>query len=482
MIKISIRRSLQMLYISALICFLTYNLYAQAPVTIQVNTVKPGPVIPRDFCGLSYEIKLVLPDSATGKHYFNPGNGPLISAFKTLGIKHLRVGGNTAERASVPIPNMTDIDSLFAFAKAAGVKVIYTVRMQGNTPESAAEIVKYIIDRYEGNVSCFIIGNEPDKDMKYSEYLETWKKFTSVIVSQKFAPRAKFLGPATTGRAPDWARNLANDMGNSGLIGMIGQHDYPGKSGRNVMDPAKARADMLSRDWIRHYQEFHDIFAPAVLSNKLTFRLNETNNFSNGGALGVSDTYTSSLWTLDYLYWWAYNDASGLNFHTGQKVLPGTLGPDRPNVYTAITSSANGYTITPSGYGMKMFNLGSHGNLVSVSLSSNPDSLNMTAYGVLTPENDLYVTLLNKEFGPSGRTAQVTIETDIASIKGEMISLNSPNGDISKGTGTTIGGSIIQEDGNWRGVWTPLPEQPQNGTVTINVPVATSVVVRLSGK
>ena len=249
---------------------------AQSPVAVTLGTGHPGSVIPRDFCGLSYETKLAMPDSATGRRYFSPGNAPLIAAFKTLGIKHLRIGGNTAERPTVAIPNRADIDSVFAFAESAGVKVIYTVRMQGNTPDAAAEIVKYIMDNYKKLVSCFIVGNEPDKDYTYAQWLEEWKIFTGVITSKKYAPEAKFLAPATTGRAPDWARNIAQDMGASGLIAMIGQHDYPGKSGRVVTDQPKARADMLSDAWLKHCQDFHDVFAPAALANKLPFRLNET--------------------------------------------------------------------------------------------------------------------------------------------------------------------------------------------------------------
>jgi hypothetical protein len=476
--KISFQnRSKPMLFLIA-ICFLYGNSLAQPTVGIKLDTKNPGKEMPYDFCGLSYEIKLALPDSLTGKHYFNPGNAPLISAFKTLGIKHLRIGGNTAERPTVNIPNTTDIDSLFAFAKAAGVKVIYTVRMQGNTPKAAAEIVKYIMKKYKKNVSCFIVGNEPDKDFTYPQFLAEWKKFTSTIVSAEYAPAAKFLAPATTGRAPEWARDIANDMGKSGLIAMIGQHDYPGKSGRSVTDQAKARADMLSPAWLNHYQEFHDIFVPAVLSNKLIFRLNETNSFSNGGALGASDTYTSSLWTLDYLYWWAYHDASGLNFHTGQKVLPGTIGPDRPNVYTALTSSSNGFTILPSGYGMKAFDLGCHGKLVPVSITSNSDKVNLTAYSVLSSKKVLYVTLINKEFGTNGRSAQVTIETGLSVSKTETISLTSASGDIASMSDVTVGGAKILENGSWNGSWT-VSEKPTNGIATIKIPAATAVVVKL---
>lgn len=466
----------------AALCLFSAELMAQSSVTISVDTKKIGRAIPSDFSGLSYETKLALPDSATGKRYFSPGNAPLIAAFKTLGITHLRIGGNTAERLTVNIPNTTDIDSVFAFAKSAGVKVIYTVRMQGSTPETAAEIIKYIMDKYKKYVSCFIVGNEPDKDFTYALYLAEWKKFTSVITSKKYAPAAKFLAPATTGKAPGWARDMANDMGKSGLIAMVGQHDYPGKSGRSATDQAKARASMLSPAWLKHYQDFHDIFVPAVLANKLTFRLNETSSFSNGGALGASDTYTSSLWALDYLYWWAYHDAAGLNFHTGQKVLPNTTGPDRPNVYTALTSSPNGYTILPSGYGIKAFDLGSHGKMLPVDVSSNKDSVNLRAYSTLAADGSLFITVINKEYGTVGRSARVDIEIGRTFTHGETIVLSSPTGDISGISGTTLGGAGIQEDGSWNGKWTALAEQPSKGRVAITVPAATAVIIKFSLK
>ena len=53
------------------------------------------------------------------------------------------------------IPDLQDIDRLFAFARAAGVKVIYSVRLQKNTPEEAAKITKYVTEKYEiGRASC----------------------------------------------------------------------------------------------------------------------------------------------------------------------------------------------------------------------------------------------------------------------------------------------------------------------------------------
>ena len=66
---------------------------AASPVGVEVDGRNPIRDIPSDFCGLSFETKMVLPNPTTGKSYFCAENLPLISAFRTLGITHLRVGG-----------------------------------------------------------------------------------------------------------------------------------------------------------------------------------------------------------------------------------------------------------------------------------------------------------------------------------------------------------------------------------------------------
>ena len=466
-------------WIFMLLLVLPSGMWADVPVTVRVDADKPIRTIPEDFCGLSFETKMLLPNPTTGKHYFRGDNLPLITAFQTMGIRHLRVGGNTAERPTVAIPNEQDIDALFAFAKAAGVKVIYSVRLQKNTPDEAARIARYVSEKYGDLLSCFILGNEPNKDMKYPEFLAEWKKFRKIIVSPPFVPSAKFCAPTATDRNPDWSRDMAGEPGMGEMLAMIGQHYYPGGNGPEVKDAAKARDDMLSREWHSRYQAFHDLFVPSVRKNGLKYRLNEGNSFSRGGALGASDTYAAALWVLDYLYWWAHHEASGLNFHSGQKVLPGTSGPDKPNVYTPLTASGLGYQILPIGYGIKMFALGGQGELVPVDVVNNEEKVNLTAYGVVATGKTVYVTLINREYGPKGRTAEVGVETGRETQKVESIRLRQERGDIAQGEGVTVGEAKISEDGTWNGRWLPERSVSKDGIIKISVPPATAKVVRI---
>jgi hypothetical protein len=133
---------------------------AQSPLAISVDTKLPGVAISPDFTGLSFELTQLLP-GPDGLHYFRPGNYRLISLFQTLGIKNLRVGGNTSDRNWRRPPDPADIDSLFAFAKAADVKIIYCLRLHNGDPGYDARTAKYIMDHYPDQVACFSSGQEP---------------------------------------------------------------------------------------------------------------------------------------------------------------------------------------------------------------------------------------------------------------------------------------------------------------------------------
>src|SRR5438094_837951 len=74
---------------------------ADSPVTVTVDTAKPGVAIPADFVGLSFEIRLLRGDEQ-GKRMFTADNRALVDMFKTVGIHNLRVGGNTSDTPKIP--------------------------------------------------------------------------------------------------------------------------------------------------------------------------------------------------------------------------------------------------------------------------------------------------------------------------------------------------------------------------------------------
>ena len=457
-----------------LLLLLTNSTPAQSPITVTLDS-KPGPSIPDDFAGLSFEMEKVLPDT-NGGYYFSPTNKPLITLFQTLGIRSLRVGGNTADRPTVKVPAEPDIDSLFAFAKAANAKVIYTLRLREGNMTQAVNIAKFIMQHYRDSLSCLAIGNEPNVFAKeYPVYRDEWKKYVDAITAPGTAPDAKFCGPSATPGKASWARDFISDFGKSGKIAFVSQHDYPGGAGNKATNVVAARDKMLSAAWLKNYEKLYASFATDALSNGLPYRLEEANNFYNGGAKDVSDTFAAALWGLDYLHWWAAHQAAGLNFHTGDQVAAGEK--NNPCRYASFWTSPNGYTVHPIGYGIKAFDLGGHGRSADTQLR-NPANLNLTAYCVVAKDNTSFVTLLNKEHDAGAREALVTIVPPQPCHKAEVAFLSVPNRDVSATTGVTLGGAPITDDGNWKGVWDRLPPL-SNGEVTLKLPPASAAILRL---
>ena len=453
--------------------------HAQTPVTIQLLPQETGTAIAPDFVGLSFEMQYVLA-STNGYHLFSPKNKALIATFKTLGIQNLRVGGNTADRPTIPTPKEADVDSLFAFAKAAGVKVIYTLRLNQGSLDDATQMANYITRHYAKQLESFAIGNEPNVFSKeYAPYLAEWKRYAVQITAPTNSPLAKFCGPSTSPGHETWARDFAIEFGNRGPLAFISQHDYPGGDAHRATNSAAARDKILSPDIDAHYTNFSANFVPAILSNALPYRLEEANSFYDGGALDVSDTFASALWALDYQWWWASHGASGINFHTGDKVA--ARDENKPCRYAVFWTSPQGYNVHPIGYALKMFSLGARGSLLSTAIE-NTGNLNAAIYAAAADENNISVTIINREHGSAGRTAEITLNPGLSNPRAEVMFLTTTNGDIATKTGVTLGGAEIQDNAKWNGKWTRLNASKTGGQITLALPASSAAIVKITGR
>jgi len=453
--------------------------FAQSAEGFTLEPVHAGAEIAPDYLGLSFEMQRLLAGT-NGNHFFSPANKRLVATFKTLGVKSLRVGGNTADRPTLPTPTKADVDSLFGFAKAAGVKVIYTLRLNHGSPDDATKMVDYISRHYKRQLTCFAIGNEPNVfSTNYEVYLTEWKRYAAQITAPTNSPGAKFCGPGVSPGHESWSRNFANEFGTNGALSFVSQHDYPGGDARKVKDPAAARDKILSPAMEDHYLKFANVFVPTIVSNGLPYRLEEANSFYDGGAKDVSDTFASALWALDYLWWWAAHDASGINFHTGDTVA--ARDENAPCRYSTFWTSPKGYNIHPIGYAEKMFALGAQGRLVPTAIT-NADNLNLSIYAVSSGKKTLSVTLINREHDPGARNANVILAPGFEKARAEVIFLTAPDGDVSSKTGVTLGGVEIRDNAVWNGKWTALPKPSRNGQFSLNLPAASAALVKFTAR
>lgn len=456
-------------------------------VVVGINTKNPGQIISGESVGLSYEAKELLPDE-NGKHYFRPDNKALLAMFETLGVKNLRIGGNSVDASNIEIPGREDIHSFFKFAEAANVKVIYSVRLQDGDPQSARQIAKIIHENYSDVLESFAIGNEPSYYEDYEVYISKWTAIRDAIL--EVYPDAVFCGPDQN---PDAERlkKLVNDFGYpKGRLVQVTQHNYPfGCSYQNYrerdvsklipFDTVKSRKKMLADSAYAIYEDILEGMVNAVAGTPVTFRLSETNSFWYSGLKGASDRYASALWSLDYMHWWTSHGAEGLNFHTGDLTGGEIILPCR---YAAFVSDDKGYEARPLAYGMKLFSMGGKGQSLPVVISS-LSNYNLVAYANLNHKNEVLVTLINKAYKVK-QSKKIIVEFDRSIMNAEVqaISLKTENNDIAAGSsGITLGGAQIKRDGSWDGKWQKLPQaQIKRNRVTIDLSSVSAVLIKLT--
>ena len=452
----------------------------QSPLTIHVAEPKKGKELPPGFLGLSYESSMLLPKD--GKYYFDATNAPLLTLFQTLGIKNLRVGANAVDEPKIPVPDEKDIDALFGFAKAAGVKVIYSFRLKNGDPSRSAQLAKYIQEHYGDLLDNFAIGNEPDcfdgirknKD-GYKVFYALWKPHYDAIIQA--VPMAQIEGPSAAFNG-SFSINLAKDLHAAGHLPMVSSHYYVFGSGRKAEeDPAGTRDRFLSESNSVRYEKLYEATGKPLADLGVPYRIDEMNSCYNGGAKGSSDTYASTLWALDWDHWWAAHGIVGLNYHTGESVgMNG--GFHAPNYASFVHLPAGeGFEVHPIAYSHLAFSQGAKGRILETQTEGNS---NLTSYAYQVG-SDYLITLINKSYGSQSTPAPVTINLPKNAGTGswERLDLIQKTGDVASGSDITLGDASITPNGIWKACWQPLPGTT-SGTISVTIQPASATILRFS--
>ncbi|MGN6367344.1 MAG: hypothetical protein ACTHN5_03695 [Phycisphaerae bacterium] len=492
----------------------------EVAVGVRVHAEKAGAAIPAGFSGASFEMRMVQAGAGQGPggYFFDASDKAMVGMFRGLGIKSLRVGGNSLDRAEVDAVRPADIDALYAFARAAGVKVIYSVKMRDvETPEEIAvdvAQVKYLWGKYAELTEAVTIGNEPNiyfadtapggvgtapagaatkpavavlggvgdsgaVGIGYKAYRKRWEEIAGAIVKE--VPGVRLCGPSSTPGKVAWAGAFAKDEGSGPLaknLVMVTQHSYPGGNAQKVTDSGAGRELILSPKMEAGYEKFYATMVPAVMEAGKEYRLEESNSLFHGGATNISNTAASALWGLDFMWWWATHGAEGINFHTGMN----RAGAGRvPGGYDLFWRSPERIEVHPMGYGVKAFDVaggGGRGRVVPVEVSAG--GANLTAYGA-RDGREVFVTVINREnvHGELKGARDVAAGIDVGSgqWRAEVIYLRGPKGELGAVRGMTLGGAEIGGDGRWEGKWEAVGGS--GGRFVVHVPAGEAAVVRL---
>jgi len=225
-------------------------------------------------------------------------------------------------------------------------------------------------------------------------------------------------------------------------------------------NPAATLEFMLQEE--KKFQPALAKFQAASESVHVPWRMCETASFSGGGKAGVSDTFASALWALDYLFVLASYGCSGVNMETGVNHL-GVISK-----YTPISDDLAGHHgAAPEYYGLLAFAEAAKGEQLSLALDAG--GLNLTAYATRSGSN-VTLTMINKDMN---RDASIAI-TGIAAKQARVMRLTAPS--LTATTGITLGGASVDGSGKWSG-----GKSDPVKLASIDVPAGSAALVTLPG-
>ena len=453
-------------------------------------TATAAGTIPTAFAGLSYEKSKI----NQGPYLFTASNSNLIGIFKRLGPSVLRVGGNSVDR-NVWTPSgagqqtghiaPADVDALAAFVKAAGWQCLYGINLGGAGPnpytsgsfiaattlELAADEVAYAYAKFGSSLIGFEIGNECDlygnsyfsgASWNLSTFESLWTGFRNGIVAKTPGVGPLCTGPADASHETTWTVPFGQ-AATKANISLLTQHYYRA----NGANPSSTAQFLITPD-TNLTNDLAALQAGAKASG-VPFRLAECNSFYNGGANGVSDSYASSLWVIDFLFDCALGGAAGTNFHGGGNGAG----------YTPIADSGGAVVeARPEFYGILIFTLAGTGTLYTTALAAG--SLNATAYAVKTTSG-LNLVVVNKDSTQNLRLAIQLPQSAASATLLEMTQLSSgaSGPDLTATNGVTIQGASVGVDGSF------APGQAyelssKGNSVSCYVPALSAVLIQIT--
>ena len=451
-------------------------------VTLSVNEAAPGPAVPDDFIGLSYEAKDLPLVASMADH------GNLVSLLRSLGTGVLRFGGVTSDSqvvwqdpANKPLPEWAstaldpaDMYDLAKLTQATGWRVLLGLNLVHFDPSAAADEARVAEAALGSSLKAVEIGNEPTAYVaehlrhgsytfsQYRQEIEQYRQAISVAV-----PGLAIVGPDDEPPAGHlknmvWARNVASQLRPTFLTG----HLYGASECDRVPPPASV---LLSKQVHVNEQAALGALEHVAGQYKLPVWLDETNDISCGGEPGVSDTYATALWAVDLLTRTLKEPFVGDTFH-------GFL--EKPTGYSPIAALSSAEltkgTLTARPEWDALLLAHQVEGDQPIPIKTEPAGLNVSVWAGKTPEGNLQV-IVDDEQLPGSRPLLVRIKDKTLQRAASILRLNGSS--IKATTGVTLGGNLVSPDGNWQAQPTLPAVEASNGVLGIPVSPASAVLI-----
>jgi len=455
---------------------------AAVPVSVTIDARHPGRPVARRFLGLSFELSSLHQIA----QYANSGD--LVTLLRSLGPGLLRFGGVSADTrvawsdALTPKPPWAssvveagDLRQLARLAARSGWPVMLTLGLAHYDPAVAAREAAAAKRALGRELAGIEFGNEPDAYSKhgfraapwtFSQYGAEVSAYRRAIA--KAAPGIPLAGPDVSGSVAfqTWGPGEAIHEQPAMLTG----HHYPLRCDEV---PAPTTARLLSPQIRRLEGISIRRYTSVSRARAIGFRLDETNTVSCGGRSGVSDTFASALWAVDYVARTMAAGMAGINFQgapanchgysalcaaTPQRLTIGALHA-QPEWYALLLTRAligarpvRSILRSPSGRNIDVTSfLGGDGRLMSVIVDDDPPGASPIAISLHA----------------GGRFGAASI-----------LALTAPSPAAS--SGVELGGRAVGLDGSW-GEPAGLSRRPnRSGVITLDVSPSSAILLTVA--
>lgn len=412
-------------------------------VRIQVDPQYVVGRISPDFIGFGYETSAV-----AQSNYFSAGNTTLVRLYRNLSQHGLiRIGGNISDHtryepdgvatvqteSNVTVINRHNLEELAGFVRATGWRVMWGLNLGTGSREAAVLEAQAVSEVLGDHLQSFEIGNEVDihgrYTLKYHDFDGYYSNYLAYKASIRAAlPSANFSGPDSANNLP-WVLKFATNEGKD--ISFLTHHYY--RAGAKTPSATIENLLNLDEEWSGRLLRLQAISRESGVP----FRINEVNSFYGGGKAGVSDTFTSALWVLDFMYQIASYGGDGVNMETDINQL-GWISHYSP----VIHDQEGNCQVQPEYYGMLAFALTGGGYLLKTTVYKGA-VINLTAHTTRNAAGTLWVTLVNKDLS---RDAEVAVAL-AGYTKTEAFRLDARA--ITSTNQVLLSGAEVSSNGHW---------------------------------
>jgi hypothetical protein len=450
--------------------------------TITVDAAHPAGRLAADAVGLSFEMREL------GIGNLDPDRGNVAQMFKTLGVSNLRIAGNTLDRDTLWVPagrpppdpkpdwvqdivTPSDVQRLGKLLDVTGWKAevgINVGRWDAALGADQAKSMTKILGRKLVAVEC---GNEPDQwagkalrpaGYDYAAYHADWVACADAVGHDRIA------GPDTAGTSSGWASSLAADEHDR--MAMLTVHQY-------AAGPDITIAQMLSEAQRTAQLGSVATNLAAATANGLPMRVDEANSAYSGGVDGVSNTYASALWGLDYSLSMAQAGLEGVNIHGGLGVCNDPIWNGKFQRYTPFCAANKAYELAqvyqamPIYYGLWMARQMGPGRFLPLTLST---GRNVTAYAVRGDDGRTRIAVIQKD---DTAAAPVTVTLDVGGHARSAAVLHLTGTSLTTAP-TAVQGATVDISGHLK-PGRPDAVSVRNGSLTLDVAAGSAAIITL---